>query len=1251
MNKELEKQLAVVFEQDYPGYEFFVEHVINRIFTEDDAYEALPVPEHYLTDENRQKANESGILRIDKVGTIDTEEPIEVFDVTLSDRKELQYNRVGIQQFIRSSLFPFTNAFMLFHNETPKDKDWRFSFAYKESTIKGMTSAKRYTYLFGKNHRARTASERFALLADMEKSTENLREAFSIEALTQEFYNKLYNWYLWAKDKRTGVTFPNNISIQSDDRDKLEVKMIRLITRMLFVWFIKQKQLVPDNLFDKDLLSNVLRDFNPDASDNGNYYNAILQNLFFATLNQERAERGFVRPSYHGRSESYSIKNLYRDNKRQSWFSFPENEKEERVKALFDDIPYLNGGLFECLDKFKLNEEDKLVADTYYDGFSTKDTRLHGNLQYRAFIPNKLFFASEHNEEVTVKESTESTSEETQTVAVMGLLELFKQYNFTVEENATSDKEVSLDPELLGHVFENLLAEYNPETQESARKATGSFYTPREIVEYMVEESLIAYLSGECGNNVDEMRHLVKDDEIPTITDSDKVISDLKKIKILDPACGSGAFPMGILLKITDIIERLTPQEQFNRYETKLEIIKNCIYGIDIQAIAMLICKLRFFISLICDCDKDETKENFGIVPLPNLETKFVAANSLLSAKVKEYDNDWTQDEHLKQLQKELLELRLEIFDLRTHRSKRNNKLADRSKCREIEEYIKQNATKADEQKIIQLRNAIAQYEAELPKYAEDYWVDETVAQQSLFDDGEKTIFRHNPNKEKREKLQALIKNAKTEIQKEQNKSTLPDFVKAVEEVTHWDPYNQNAISPFFDAEWMFGIENGFDVVIGNPPYMRIQGIRKTDTLFADYLVKNYKSATGSFDLYVAFVEKGHSLLNNKGVLNFIMPVKWTNSAFGEGLRRYLLDNKFLPIIINFGAYQVFTASTYTGVQMFRHSDNVKYIELDKDIYDKNELSNFLRGISLTNYVSSNPSNPAPWTLANNKIYSILNKIKQNPLTLGDVFDKIFQGIATSKDDVYFLYDCVAKGCEIVEGFSKYLQRRVQIERGLVKPLLKGEDVHRYEHIKSNRFVIFPYKIQQGKAELYTESDLAQMFPLGYSYIKECESELRGREKGRFNIDRVWFQYSRKQGLLFGGIPKLVAPEISLGGNFSYDINGQFYSTTTVYGYIKKKDNSLSYETLLAILNSQLCWWYLVHTGTVLANGYYRYKPAYLKPLPIPNITNNMDNMMRDKVNKAIQNTEKQIIEKEINEMIYSWYNLTEDEIIEVQNV
>ena len=192
---QIKNHLAQVFEQDYQGYEHFVEHVINLIFTGDDAYEALPVPEDYLTNENRQKANESGILQIRKVGTIDAEEPIDLFDITLSDKKELQYNRVGIQQFIRSSLFPFTNAFMLFHNKSTEGKDWRFSFAYKETTIKGMTPAKRYTYLFGKSHRARTASERFAKLAEETKDTRNLLNAFSVEALSKAFFDEYKEQY------------------------------------------------------------------------------------------------------------------------------------------------------------------------------------------------------------------------------------------------------------------------------------------------------------------------------------------------------------------------------------------------------------------------------------------------------------------------------------------------------------------------------------------------------------------------------------------------------------------------------------------------------------------------------------------------------------------------------------------------------------------------------------------------------------------------------------------------------------------------------------------------------------------------------------------------------------------------------------------------------------------------------------------------------------------------------------------------
>ena len=176
----------------------------------------------------------------------------------------------------------------------------------------------------------------------------------------------------------------------------------------------------------------------------------------------------------------------------------------------------------------------------------------------------------------------------------------------------------------------------------------------------------------------------------------------------------------------------------------------------------------------------------------------------------------------------------------------------------------------------------------------------------------------------------------------------------------------------------------------------------------------------------------------------------------------------------------------------------------------------------------------------------------------------------------------------------------MQIEKGLVKPLLKGEDVHRYDTIKTDRYVVFPYKIKNGKAVLYSEIELSKHFPHGYEYLKECESVLRGREKGRFNVDGEWFQFGRKQGIQFAEREKLVAPDISMGGNFAYDSNGEFYQTTTIYGYIKRQDVQENYKFWLALLNSRLCWWYMANTGTVLANGYFRYKPDYINPFPVP---------------------------------------------------
>ena len=188
----------------------------------------------------------------------------------------------------------------------------------------------------------------------------------------------------------------------------------------------------------------------------------------------------------------------------------------------------------------------------------------------------------------------------------------------------------------------------------------------------------------------------------------------------------------------------------------------------------------------------------------------------------------------------------------------------------------------------------------------------------------------------------------------------------------------------------------------------------------------------------------------------------------------------------------------------------------------------------------------------------------------------------------------------LVTGYSNQLERTVQIEKGLVRPLLKGEDVHRYEVIKTNRVVIFPYKLVEGKAVLYEENELKKLYPNGYSYLKECETILRSREKGRFNIDGAWFQFGRKQGISSAEEIKLVAPDISMGGNFALDIKGQFYQTTTIYGYIKYDNVKCSYKSLLALLNSHLCWWFMQNTGNVMANGYFRYKPAYINPFPLP---------------------------------------------------
>ena len=554
------------------------------------------------------------------------------------------------------------------------------------------------------------------------------QDTLNISELNKRFYTELANWYFWAVKN---VTFP--VGAGKDEKTRNAISIIRLLTRLIFVWFIREKDLVPDDLFDQEKLKTIIRFGNLEETV---YYKAILQNLFFATLNTEMnkdvpGSRGFVidRNSF---VDDYLVTNKYRY--RNLFLDI------NGFLELCDDIPFLNGGLFECLDRMVSN--DDLQSDPLIKKLSVQEGS-HLVLRVDGFsrrtdnpltVPDKLFFAKNHFIDLNEDFGTKNKRYE-----VHGLINILIHYKFTIEENTPIEEEVALDPELLGKVFENLLASYNPETETTARKQTGSFYTPREIVNYMVDKSLLAYLIGKFGNGFDShtrLRRLLDyTTEIPQFSENEinVLITAIDEVKVLDPACGSGAFPMGILHKLVYILQRIdkdntrwcekqrekaigqteeayrigdrkkrqdrlmdiedTFANNTDDYGRKLYLIENCIYGIDIQPIAIQIAKLRFFISLIVEQGEKkvlgDNTPNRGIRPLPNLETKFVAANTLLRIEKPKEGTAISFGDHLiKEKRSELKTLRHEHFFIRRTKDKRNHSEADKKLRKELAKLL-----------------------------------------------------------------------------------------------------------------------------------------------------------------------------------------------------------------------------------------------------------------------------------------------------------------------------------------------------------------------------------------------------------------------------------------------------------------------------------------------------------------------------------------------------------------------------------
>lgn len=453
----------------------------------------------------------------------------------------------------------------------------------------------------------------------------------------------------------------------------------------------------------------------------------------------------------------------------------------------------------------------------------------------------------------------------------------------------------------------------------------------------------------------------------------------------------------------------------------------------------------------------------------------------------------------------------------------------------------------------------------------------------------------------------------------------------------------------------------GFDAIVGNPPYVRIQGLEEFSV---EYYKKKYNSATkGNFDIYVLFDEKALSLLKEKGVLGYIQPHKFFQADFGVGIRSYLSKSKNIESIISFGHNQIFSgATTYTCLFFLKKSriEKIKYAVIDNiDEWQNGFVSNYIE--------IDHPKDEKKWNFSNDNVRELMEKIKQ-PQTLGDITTKIFVGLQTSSDKIYVL-NIVEEKDETFICFSKSLNKEIEIEKGLVKRFLMGKDVKRYEQPKANNVVIFPYLITSAKAELMTKEYLERKFPLGWRYILDNKKELEGRESGKMKHSKFYAYIYPKNLADFERI-KISTPDIADFPKFTID-NENLYHTTTIYSFIFKEEIKHSHFYFLGIFNSKLTWWFLSNTGNVLRGGFFRFKTEYLKPFPVKLVKSKEEQLAYDQIVILVTQmleAKKQLaaaqtegdknflenkcasLDRQIDNLVYKLYDLTDEEIKIVEN-
>ena len=1062
----------------------------------------------------------------------------------------------------------------------------------KVKAVKELTPAKRYSFLVGVNEPNHTCRRQFLELVqqeDINPTLEEIENAFSIEKVTKEFFIDYKELYLRLEESLKKV-------IEQDSYVKQEFKeknistidfAKKLLGQIVFIYFLQKKGW---------LGVGVNKEWGSGPKD-------FMRRLF-------GDKKKGIKPM-----ESY--KNFFNDILEPLFYEALANPREadDGYYSRFNcKIPFLNGGLFEPIND--------------YDWAGTE-----------IVLSNSVF------EEI---------------------LTTFDQYNFTVKEDEPLEKEVAIDPEMLGKVFENLL-------DIKDRKSTGRYYTPREIVHYMCQQSLINYLAtnssiprrdiekfiqlGDFALDLtiraqeQKKRHHGKTFDIDESLAIPKPIEDnykeidrlLKDIKIVDPAVGSGAFPIGMTNEIVKARSILTiffdeyEQKKRSVYNFKREAIENSLYGVDIDSSAVDIAKLRFWLSLIVD--EQDIK---NIKPLPNLDHKIMCGNSLLEEfeGVKLFDEkllieipkDYSYQ--LEQIDREVNKLNQELHDIHTGKKADNG-----TRTRQIQRELK-NLKREKEQILAGPEEDISQVTLD---EALQKRVKESQKKLKELKDLQKKFFDEQNRKLKkqyREEIDRIEWELIEETLKEQgNEDAMQKLAQ----------YKKNKSKPFFlwklyFAEVFQRDNPGFDVVIANPPYIQLQKFSGQDIQEA-YQNSGYETFNKTADIYCLFYEKGILLLRNKGALCYITSNKWMRAGYGKQLREFFCS-KDPSILLDFGGLRIFeTAAVDTNVLLVQNSENqnnLKALTIKKDF----NIGNLIEKYFTDNFVVLDSLTSKPWFIGNPTEKKIKKKIEElgTPLKRWNI--KIRRGVLTGCNQAFIINE--KKRAELISADKK--------NKEIIKPIVRGRDIRRYKiHFAGLYLIVTGYDI-----------NVQNLYPVIYNYLKEVGEKIKNgiievRGKGLFERDdqgENWWNLRACDYYSEFEKEKIIYPETTQKASFYYDQKGEFFVEKT--GFILTGDN-LKYLTVL--LNSKFVSYIFkkYYTGVELGDKGYQYNKHALEELPIPFVDSRTEHvanhiiLLFDKIhsvtkdNDYLDNPDKQAkvknLEEQIDELVYELYELKPEEI------